>query len=64
MTIQFNKVTWYSKLLAAVVVFGFIPTLAFYIGAEYTKVKAGFEVESTYTPFAAEQCITKAKKSE
>ncbi len=64
MTIQYNKVTWYSKLLAAIVVFGFIPTLAFYIGAEYTKVKAGFEIESTYTPFTSEQCITKAKKSE
>lgn len=64
MIIQFNEVTWYSKLLAAIVVFGVIPTLAFYIGSEYSKVKAGFEVESTYTPFVAEQNITKAETIE
>ena len=34
MKIEWNKVTWYSKLLAIVVFFGAI-VLAFYLGMQY-----------------------------
>lgn len=47
MTIQWNKVTWYSKLLAVVV---FIATfwIAFSFGVQYEKVKVA-ETEPTST---------------
>ena len=37
MSIQFNEVTWYSKLLAVIVFLVMIPILVFYIGREYQK---------------------------
>lgn len=39
MKIEYNKVTWYSKLLAAIVVFGVLPALSFYMGILYQKVQ-------------------------
>ncbi|MBY0538450.1 hypothetical protein K2P47_03575 [Patescibacteria group bacterium] len=33
--ITFNKVTWYSKLLAIVFFLGVIPALSFYVGMQY-----------------------------
>jgi hypothetical protein len=33
--ISFNKVTWYSKLLAIVFFLGVMPALSFYIGMQY-----------------------------
>ena len=38
MTIEYNKVTWYSKL-AAVIVFILVLILGFYIGTKYEEVK-------------------------
>lgn len=38
--IQWNRVTWYSRLAAIVVVFGLIPVLSFRIGARYQEVRA------------------------
>lgn len=38
MKIEFNKVTWYSKLLALIVVAGFIPALFYYLGVESQKI--------------------------
>jgi uncharacterized protein YecT (DUF1311 family) len=38
--IKFNEVTWYSKLLAAVVIFGVLPMIAFCIGRQYQEVIA------------------------
>jgi hypothetical protein len=35
MSIQFNKVTWYSRLLALILFLGIIPLIAFYIGTQY-----------------------------
>lgn len=35
--IKFNEITWYSKLLAAIVILGGFPVLAFYIGVEFQK---------------------------
>lgn len=35
--IKFNEVTWYSKLLAAIIILGGFPALAFYIGVEFQK---------------------------
>ncbi len=37
--IKFNKVTWYSKLAAIVFFIGILPTLTFFIGAQYQEVK-------------------------
>jgi hypothetical protein len=39
MTIVWNKVTWYSKLLAALFFIFVMPVLAFYIGNEYGSTK-------------------------
>ncbi len=33
--VKWNEVTWYSKLLAAILFIGAIPTLCFYIGMQY-----------------------------
>lgn len=38
MKIEFNKVTWYSKLAAAVVLLIGVPVLTFYIGRKYEEV--------------------------
>lgn len=37
MKIEFNKATWYSKLLAIIITFGLLPILSFYIGIQYEK---------------------------
>lgn len=39
MNIKWNTVTWYSKLLAAILFIGILPFLAFYIGIQYQKTK-------------------------
>lgn len=40
MTIQWNKVTWYSKLVAVVLFVG-VFFLGFYLGREYEEVRLG-----------------------
>ncbi len=35
--VEWNRVTWYSKLLAIVIFIGVIPTLTFYIGMKYQE---------------------------
>jgi hypothetical protein len=43
MTIQWNKVTWYSKLIA-LILFIALPFIGFYLGITYQKMRAaGFE---------------------
>ena len=37
--IKWNEVTWYSKLGAAIVLFGVLPVLSFYIGTQYREAK-------------------------
>lgn len=37
--IQWNKVTWYSRLVAIVVFVGIIPTLTFIIGMQYGQLQ-------------------------
>ncbi len=38
MNIKWNKVTWYSKLLAAILFLGVFPALTFYIGREIGEI--------------------------
>lgn len=38
MKIEFNKVTWYSRLTAEIVFLLVIPVLAFYIGRQFESV--------------------------
>ena len=38
MSIQWNIVTWYSKLLAVIFFIGVLPVLTFYIGTQYQGV--------------------------
>ena len=38
MTIVFNEVTWYSKILAAVFFFGVYPVLVFNMGFQYASL--------------------------
>lgn len=38
MNIEWNKVTWYSKLAAIVIFIGIFPALTFYIGKQYGEV--------------------------
>lgn len=38
MKIEFNRVTWYSKLAAAIVIFGMFPAICFHIGREFQEV--------------------------
>ena len=35
MSIKFNEVTWYSKLGAVLLLFGFVPVFSFYVGTQY-----------------------------
>ena len=37
--IKWNEVTWYSKLGAALVLFGVLPVISFYIGYQYKEAK-------------------------
>ena len=39
MVIEWNRATWYSKLVAIFVFIGFIPVIAFRIGKEYQETK-------------------------
>ncbi|MFA6463830.1 MAG: hypothetical protein WCV55_02395 [Candidatus Paceibacterota bacterium] len=39
MSIQFKKVTWYSKLLAIIVLFIVVPIVSFYLGNYYQETK-------------------------
>lgn len=43
--IEWNKVTWYSKLLA-VILFVAVFFLGFYLGAEFGKINSMFENSS------------------
>lgn len=49
--IQFTAVTWYSKLLAAIVLLGALPVLIFYIGMQYQKTQEVLEYKEV--PVAA-----------
>jgi len=40
MEIQWNEVTWYSKLAAILFFVGVLPVLTFFMGMEYREVQA------------------------
>ena len=42
MKIEFNRVTWYSKLAALVLFLVVVPVLCFYIGEQYGSLKAEY----------------------
>ena len=42
MKIEFNKVTWYSKLAALILFLIIVPALCFYIGEQYGLVQAEY----------------------
>ncbi|MES3005905.1 MAG: hypothetical protein V4664_03080 [Patescibacteria group bacterium] len=46
MKIDFNNVTWYSKLASALVLLGAVPILVFFIGREYQKTMAIYDSEN------------------
>ena len=46
MNIQFNEVTWYSRLFAIVLIFGALPLLVFFIGREYEKTMSVLNQEN------------------
>ena len=46
--IEWNKVTWYSKLLSAIFLLGVVPVLTFYIGTQYEAVR-----NNSNPPFSA-----------
>lgn len=35
--IQWNEITWYSRLIAIVIFFGVVPAVSFYIGTQYQE---------------------------
>lgn len=41
--IEFNRVTWYSKLLAFIFIFGVMPYIAFCIGVSYEATRSVYE---------------------
>ena len=47
MNIEFNKVTWYSKLGAIILFLLFLPMLTFYIGMQYEKTSEIIKKENT-----------------
>ena len=51
--IKWNEVTWYSKLAAIVVLLGMVPTLCFYIGAQYELTKKVF-----ISPVSSQNSVT------
>ena len=46
MNIKFNEVTWYSRFLAIVIIFGALPLLVFFIGREYEKTMSALNQEN------------------
>jgi hypothetical protein len=48
--LRWNEVTWYSKLGAAIVIFGALPALSFYIGVQYDQVMNLRESVSNVAP--------------
>ena len=47
MNIYWNKVTWYSKLLAIIFFIAILPTWTFYIGMQYEKTVDSYNVNDT-----------------
>lgn len=39
MKIEWNKVTWYSKLAAVILFIGILPVWTFYLGTQYEKTE-------------------------
>ncbi len=46
--IEWNRVTWYSKLLAAIFLLGVFPALTFYIGTQYERVLIDLKQENNH----------------
>lgn len=43
MTVEWNTITWYSRLAAIVFFVGILPVLNFYIGVQYQQTTAALE---------------------
>lgn len=41
--VTWNKITWYSKLLSAIFIFGIFPVLVFTIGMKYSQIEKTIE---------------------
>jgi hypothetical protein len=50
--VEWNRVTWYSKLLAVILFIAVIPAWTFYIGTQYEKTALVLE-EGNLSPFVA-----------
>lgn len=49
MEIQWNEVTWYSKLAAIIFFVGVLPVLTFFMGMQYREVQVDIFEASTQT---------------
>lgn len=61
MSLKFNVVTWYSKLLSIIFFIAVLPVLTFYIGTEYQLTVSSQNVDSIFDP--APLMIAKKDKS-
>jgi hypothetical protein len=43
MMIQWNTVTWYSRILSIIVFVGIMPAVNFYIGVQYEQTQAALQ---------------------
>ena len=64
--IKFNQITWYSKLLSAIFIFGIFPLLMFMAGMEYQKVlEINESIKTVDTPVGQNpQTIDEPKSSQ
>lgn len=44
--IEFNRVTWYSKMSAAIVLLGLLPAWTFFLGMRYQEARDGIELDA------------------
>jgi hypothetical protein len=57
--VQWNEVTWYSKLGAIILFIGVVPALCFYIGTQYAETQ-----QEVITPLPLQQNIASAPSSQ
>lgn len=59
--IKWNEVTWYSRLGAIILVFGFLPAVSFKIGMEYQLYLT--EIEHSKEVFDVETSVAKVREN-
>lgn len=55
MEIQWNEVTWYSKLAAIIFFLGVLPVFTFFMGMQYKQVQSDIFEASAHTANAVAQ---------